>query len=332
MRVIESLDAIRPDEFAAGSCVAIGKFDGLHLGHQAILRALTDAAHASGQRAVVLTFANNPLSLLNPEACPQPLMSREQRLEAFASAGIDDCVMVEFDASVAGIEAEAFVREVLVARLHARHVMMGSDFRFGHRGAGDGALLRDLGERCGFTAEVVDLVSAEGAGLVSSSRVRASVLDGDVAAAARMLGRPAVVRGEVVHGDARGREIGFPTANLGGRIEGLVPADGVYAGWVRFGRAAPGTAASDPGAGGSPDAWGDPLPAAISVGNNPTFTPQGQSRVEAYVLDFSADVYGRRIEVAFADRLRGMERYDSLEALLEQMRADVADTRRLLRA
>ncbi len=310
MRVVDSLAAIDPADFPAGSCVAIGKFDGLHLGHQSILRRLRDEAAGSGQLTVVFTFANNPLSYLNPAVCPQPLMSRAQRLEAFEAAGVDVCVMVEFDADFAQIPAETFVTDVLVGRLRARHVIMGADFRFGHRGAGDGALLRELGAAQGFSAEVVDWVEDAAAAPVSSSAARAAVVAGDVAAAARMLGRPPAVRGEVVHGDARGREIGFPTANLGGAIEGLVPADGVYAGWVQLGD--------------------ECRVAAISVGNNPTFTPDEQSRVEAFILDFSGDLYGQRIEVQFAHRLRGMVRFDGLDPLLVQMHADVAETRRLL--
>ncbi|WP_125100302.1 bifunctional riboflavin kinase/FAD synthetase [Leucobacter chromiireducens] len=312
MRVIESLAALRPEDFAAGTCVAIGKFDGLHLGHQSILQRLRGEAAVAGQVTVVFTFANHPLSYLNPERCPQPLMSRAQRLEAFAAAGIDVCVMVDFDAEFAAIPAESFVTDVLVGKLHARHVIMGADFRFGHRGAGDGALLRALGAEHGFTAEMVAWVEDAAAEPVSSSATRAALLAGDVAAATRMLGRPPAVRGDVVHGDARGREIGFPTANLGGTIEGLVPADGVYAGWVLLD--------------------GERRVAAISVGNNPTFTPNEQSRVEAFVLDFDADLYGQRIEVQFAHRLRGMVRFDGIEPLLVQMRADVAETRRLLGA
>lgn len=312
MRLVASLAEIVPAEFAAGSCVAIGKFDGLHLGHQSILRRLVADARADGQLAVVFTFANNPLSFLNPERCPQPLMSRAQRLEAFEAAGVDVCVMVEFDAEFAAIPAPEFVTEVLVSQLHARHVIMGADFRFGHRGAGDGALLHELGAHHGFTAESVAWVEDPEVGSMSSSRTRDAVLAGDVETASRMLGRPPAVRGEVVHGDARGRELGFPTANLGGTVEGLVPADGVYAGWVLLGGER------------------EPRVAAISVGNNPTFTPDEQSRVEAFVLDFAGDLYGQPIEVRFAHRLRGTVRFDSLDELLVQMHADVAETRRLL--
>ncbi|SDQ20069.1 bifunctional riboflavin kinase/FAD synthetase [Leucobacter chromiiresistens] len=312
MQIIESLDAIRPADFASGSCVAIGKFDGLHLGHQAILERMRTAARSSGARSVAFTFANHPLSYLRPEACPRPLMSRAQRLEAIAGLGLDACVMVEFDEAFASIPAEEFVVDVLVGRLNAKHVLMGADFRFGHRGSGDGALLRALGERHGFTAEVLDWVEDDEAGQVSSSRIREALLAGDVEGAGRMTGRPVAVRGEVVHGDARGRELGFPTANLGGVIEGLVPADGVYAGWAVLD--------------------GVSHPAAISVGNNPTFTPDEVSRVEAYLLDFSDDIYGRTLEIRFAHRLRGMERFDGLDALVVQMHADVARARELLGA
>lgn len=315
MRIIRSLDAIDPELFVAGTSIAIGKFDGIHLGHRAILERLCDTAREDFLLPVVVTFANNPLGYLRPEACPQPLMSVEQRIEAFEAAGVDTCVMIEFDETVASIPAEQFVADVLVARLGARRIIMGADFRFGHRGAGDGALLAELGERFGFEAEVIELVAdgAAGAdGQVSSSRIRAAVQAGDVEAAGAMLGRAPVVRGEVVHGDARGREIGFPTANLGGRIEGLVPADGVYAGLVLL------------------DGEDELRVAAISVGNNPTFTPDAQSRVEAFLLDYGGDLYGRRIEVRFTHRLRGTERFDSLEALLTQMDADVLRTRELL--
>lgn len=312
MRVIETLEQILPEDFAAGSCIAIGKFDGLHLGHQSILELLRSVAREEGQQTVVFTFANNPLSYLNPERCPQPLMSREQRIEAFAAAGVDVCVMVEFDGDFAAIPATEFVEDILVGRLRARHIIMGSDFRFGHHGAGDGALLRELGARHGFTAEVVELVEDAAHEQVSSSAARDAVLSGDVEAATRMLGRAPVVRGEVVHGDARGRKLGFPTANLGGTVEGLVPADGVYAGWVTLA--------------------GERRVSAISVGNNPTFTPHEQSRVEAFILDFSGDLYGQRIEVHFAHRLRGTVRFDSLDELLVQMHADVVETRRLLGA
>lgn len=309
MRVFESLETIPEAGFAAGSAVAIGKFDGVHLGHQAILTRLLAAARADNTQPVVFTFANNPLSYLRPDVCPLPLMSREQRIEALSSAGVANCVMVEFDAAFSQIPAEEFVEEILVGKLHARHIIMGSDFRFGHGGSGDAELLRRMSGRLGFSVDVVSAVIDPEAGRVSSTRVREAILAGDAEAAASMIGRPVAVRGEVVRGDARGRDLGFPTANLGGRIEGLVPSDGVYAGFVRLN--------------------GAQHAAAISVGNNPTFTPDEQSRVEAFILDFDSDIYGETIEVLFTHRLRSMERFDSLEALIEQMNADVVLTRQL---
>lgn len=311
MRVIRSLDAIDPARFDAGSAVAIGKFDGVHLGHRAIIGRMCETAAARDCEAVVFTFTNNPLSLLRPAVCPQALMSPQQRLEAIAALGVDTCVMVDFDEALAAVSAEEFVADVLVETLHSKHISLGGDFRFGHGGAGDAELLGQLGRELGFDVDVVDWVEVPGVGKVSSSRIREAVLAGDVAAAARMLGRPLAVRGEVVRGDARGKELGFPTANLGGEIEGLVPADGVYAGRVTL-------------------PSGSEHPAAISVGNNPTFTPEGRSRVEPYLLDFDGDLYGQRIEVSFVEWVRGMESFDSLDALIARIRADVEQTRSLL--
>lgn len=306
MQIYETIQAIDPAAFPGGTAVAIGKFDGLHRGHRAILDRVRDAAPLS---SVVFTFANNPLSFLKPGSCPPALSSREQRLEAFEAAGIDACAMIAFDESVAAIPAERFVEEVLVGRLQAKLIVLGADFRFGHGGAGDAVLLRSMGERFGFAVEVVDWVRGPHHEQVSSSRIREAITGGDIGAATRMLGRPPAVRGEVVYGDARGRELGFPTANLGGRIEGLIPADGVYAGWAEVG--------------------GKRYVAAISVGVNLTFEPDGEPRVEAFLLDFSENIYGERIEVFFRERLRGMVRFDSLEALIEQMHADVRRTRSL---
>lgn len=315
MRVFRSLAEV-PQEFSAqGSAVAIGKFDGVHLGHQAILRELRAAAERDGLRSVVFTFAENPLSLLAPAKCPPTLQSREQRLAAFADAGVTDCVIVDFDAQLAGMLPAEFVREVIVERLGARHVLMGEDFRFGARGAGDAQLLQQLGAEWLFAAEVIPVVQDATGGVISSSRIRLALQDGDVAYAAQMLGRNHCVSGTVVQGDRRGREIGFPTANLGGEIAGMIPADGVYAGFVAL--------ASAPA---------KLLPAAISVGNNPTFTPDAASRVEAFILDFDRDIYGQDFTVFFASRLRGMERFASLDELLAQMRADVAQTKQLLAA
>lgn len=313
MRVFGSLSEITADDFAAGTVIAIGKFDGVHRGHRALLDRVAAIAAARDLEPLVFTFANNPLSLLRPESCPESIMSRGQRLEALEAAGVDACVMVPFDAELAEVAAEEFVEQVLVGQLHVRHLCVGADFRFGHGGRGDPAMLVTLGERFGFTVDIAPDVEDPAAGKVSSSRVRAAILQGDVATAARMMGRWVALRGEVVHGDARGREIGFPTANLGGTVEGLRPADGVYAGWALI--------------------EGDPVPreAAISVGANVTFDPEGEPRVEAFLIDYSAELYGRRIELRFVERLRGMVAFENVEALLVRMREDVRETREILR-
>ncbi|MBP6685034.1 MAG: bifunctional riboflavin kinase/FAD synthetase [Leucobacter sp.] len=312
MQLVTAVDDLRPADFSAGSVVAVGKFDGVHLGHRAIIASLLRKAESDGLRSVVFTFANNPLSLLQPEACPQPLASRSQRLELIAAAGVDTCVMVEFNAEFAAIPAREFVERVLVGQLGVRHVLLGEDFHFGHRGLGDAALLRELGPVHGFTVEVVEAVGDDEVGALSSTLIRNAVLGGDMVTAREMLGRCHAVRGEVVHGDARGRELGFPTANLGGDIEGLVPAHGVYAGTVLID--------------------GAEHDAAISVGVNLTFEPEGEPRVEAYVLDFSGDLYGKQVEVRFAQRIREMLPFDSVDALIARMHEDVAETRQILAA
>lgn len=310
MQLIATLDAIDPAQFAGGTAVAIGKFDGLHRGHLAILDALQRRATPEALHTVIFTFTNNPLSVLRPELCPSPLTTPEQRADLIAAEGIDTCVMVEFDEELSKTSAEDFVVDVLVRKLNVKHVVLGADFRFGYRGVGDGELLSALGAEHGFEVEVVACVAdSEAGGEISSSRIRDAVLTGDVRAAASMLGRPYSVRGEVVRGDARGRELGYPTANLGGVVEGLIPAHGVYAGAVVID--------------------GVRRAAAISVGVNLTFEPEGEPRVEAYVLDFDGDLYGTAIEVQFTERLRPMLPFETVDALVEQMREDVSATRRL---
>lgn len=310
MLTVTSADQVQSDMVSGGSVVAVGKFDGIHLGHRSILARMRAVAEAEGLTSAVLTFTDHPMRFLNPEACPVALTSPNQRLELLAEIGVEICVMVDFNAEFAAIPADQFISDVLVRELNAKHIILGADFRFGHRGQGDAAMLVAASEQYGFTVEVVDGVACPGVGNVSSSMIREALQVGDMQTAAAMLGRTYAVRATVVHGDARGREIGFPTANLGGEVEGKVPADGVYAGWVVLD--------------------GKRFDAAISVGNNPTFTPNAESRVEAFILDFTGDLYGKPIEVQFLQRLRGMEKYDSLDALLEQMAEDVVQTRRVL--
>lgn len=310
MRSYDSLASIPDTAFERGTSVAVGKFDGVHRGHQALLGHARAAADRRGFEAIVVTFMENPQRVLNPDSRLAPIMSRQQRLDALAVAGISACVMLPFDDELAKMSAEHFVEDVLVRRLRARHVSVGPDFRFGHGGKGDVEMLSQLGRQHGFDVDVIGIVEDNGIGRVSSSRVREAIVQGDVMTAARMLGRPVEVRGTVIQGDARGRELGFPTANIGGPLEGLSPAEGVYAGWAIVG--------------------GSRHHAAISIGNNPTFTPHAAPRIEAFLLDFSKDIYGEPITIQFAERLRGNVVFADTDALVQRMHEDIRRTRVIL--
>ncbi len=316
-----------PAEVPAGfgpSVVAIGKFDGVHSGHRAVIdRARVDAA-SLGARVVAVTFDRNPLSLLRPDLCPEPLVALEQKIDLLADAGVDAILVLRFDAELAALPAADFVQRILVEALGAVSVLVGDDFRFGRGGAGTPELLADLGRANGFEVEVVGDVRAREAGRrVSSTWVRDLLAVGDVAGAARLLGRPHAVSGLVVHGLKRGRELGYPTANLEADAAGFIPADGVYAGWL-----------VDEG---SPDsASGTPssvirYPAAISVGTNPTFDDVPVRQVEAYVLDETGlDLYGHRVQVRFTARIRGMAAFAGIDDLIVQMADDVDRVRAAL--
>lgn len=314
-----------PDEVPAGfgpSVVVIGKFDGVHSGHRAVIaKARVDAAAASA-RVVAVTFDRNPLALLRPDICPDSLVGVEQKLRLLAEAGVDATLLLTFDRALADLDARSFVEHVLVGALGVQIVMVGGDFRFGRGGAGTPDLLAELGRDFGFDVDVVDDVRAIEAGRrVSSTWVREMLTDGDVAGAARLLGRAHAVRGEVVHGLKRGRELGFPTANLASDLEGFIPAEGVYAGWL-----------VDEGALHA-DRAGEPrrsirYPAAISIGTNPTFDDVHARQVEAYVLDETdLDLYGHTVEIEFVSRIRGMVAFDGIEPLIAQMTDDVTKVR-----
>jgi len=313
-----------PDEVPADfgpSVVIIGKFDGVHSGHRAVIaKARVDAA-ASGARVVAVTFDRNPLALLRPQICPESLVGVEQKLRLLADAGVDATLMLTFDRALADLGAREFVEHVLVGALGVRVVMVGGDFRFGRGGAGDTGLLRELGGEFGFDVDVVDDVRAIDAGRrVSSTWVRELLDAGDVAGAARLLGRPHAVRGEVVHGLKRGRALGFPTANLSAELEGFVPAEGVYAGWL-VDEGKPGDGASEPRSSVR-------YPAAISIGTNPTFDDVEARQVEAYVLDETElDLYGHVVEIEFVSRIRGMVAFEGIEPLIQTIAADVAKVR-----
>lgn len=292
------------------SVVTIGNFDGVHSGHRVLLRAVVDLARDTGRSAVAVTFEPHPLAVLQPERAPLAISTLADRLDVLEEIGLDAVVVLAFTLELAAMSPRDFVRDVFVRGLHARAVVVGRDTRFGARNAGDVDTLRELGKEFGFEVRVQQDVGDDGR--YSSTRVRTDLRAGDVTTAARILGRPHSVTGMVVHGAQRGRELGYPTANLAQDATGFVPADGVYAGWlVRTERG------------------GERLPAAISVGTNPTFDGT-QRTVEAYVLDRTdLDLYDEVVTVAFTQRLRGNVRFESVDELIVQMGRDVQQARRL---
>ncbi len=298
-----------------GTAVTIGAYDGVHLGHRALLRDLCQRAQSVGLSTVVVTFDRHPASVVRPESAPKQLTDLEQKLELLADCGVDRTLVVPFDRARADETAEDFIQEVLVDTLEARLVVVGEDFHFGHGRKGNVALLTEIGQRDGFEVVGVGLTGDQSE-VVSSTRIRNLVAAGDVRAAAALLGRPHAVRGEVVHGDGRGGpELGFPTANLQIDAEIALPADGIYAGYF-----------TRPG--------GQRHMAAISVGRRPTFYDPADATVlvEAFLLHFEGDLYGELGEVAFVSRLRDEIRFDSVDSLIAQMQLDVTDAERVLTA
>jgi riboflavin kinase / FMN adenylyltransferase len=297
------------------SAVTIGVFDGVHRGHQRIVARAAEAAAAHGLPLVVVTFDPHPDEVVRPGSHPPLLCTVRRRVQLMAELGADAVCVLPFTLDFSRLGPDEFVRVVLAERLHARWVVVGENFRFGHRAAGDVALLTELGDKYDFTAEGVPLLTEDGV-RISSSLIRERLAAGDVTGAARALGRPHRVEGVVVRGAQRGRTLGIPTANLETAPHTAIPADGVYAGWL---------ASLDEG-GLETERW----PAAISVGTNPTFG--GQHRVvEAYALDRDdLDLYGVHVAVDFAARLRGMDKFDSVDALIAQMHLDIAEARALL--
>ncbi len=290
------------------SVVTVGVFDGVHRGHQQLIGRAVARGRERGLPTVVVTFDPHPAELVRPGSHPARLTSLSRRADLVAELGVDAFCVLPFTAELSRMDPAEFAHEVLVDRLHAAAVVVGDNFRFGHRAAGDLKTLTKLGERFGFAVEGLDLITDDGV-TFSSTYIRACIDAGDVAVAVAALGRPHRIDGVVVHGDRRGRELGFPTANVACAPFSALPADGVYAGrFVHTGRL---------------------LPAAISVGTNPTFSGRERT-VEAYVLDVDEDFYGHEVAVDFEYRLRGQERYDGVDALIEQMHRDVARTRELL--
>jgi riboflavin kinase/FMN adenylyltransferase len=295
-----------------GTVVTIGAYDGVHRGHRALIGVVTDRARELGVSSAMVTFDRHPATVVRPESAPKLLTDTEQKLELLADTGLEWVVVVHFDEHRASESAEDFVNEVLVGCLRARSVVVGEDFHFGRGRRGNVALLRSLGADLGFDVMGVGLVTVPGLDEpVSSTAIRTALSRGEVETAARLLGRPYEVRGTVETGDRRGRELGFPTANVAVPAEILVPADGIYAGWYT-----------------RPD--GETKSAAISVGRRPTFYDSGPRLVEAYLLDFDDDLYGEEARVRFVAKLHDEEKFDSAEALVEQMHKDVEATRAAL--
>lgn len=291
-----------------GGIVALGNFDGFHLGHQAVVGRAIQRARAEGRPALVATFDPHPMRFFKPDSPWFRLTTLDQRAELMQAAGVDAMLVFAFDAELAALSAEEFVTSRLVQQIGAAGVVTGADFTFGKARSGDVGLLASLGQRHGFSADTVGAVTSEG-GTVSSTRIRAALREGRPSEATRLLTRPFTIRGEVRHGDKLGREIGYPTANvdLGNYLR---PAYGIYAVRVTLedGRVVDG---------------------AANLGIRPSFDPP-KELLEPYLFDFSGDLYGQTIDVALIDYLRPEAKFDSLDALKAQMAADCDRARELL--
>jgi riboflavin kinase / FMN adenylyltransferase len=305
MRIVRGLPSAPPDR--RPSAVALGVFDGVHLGHRAILGAAVAHARAIGSPAVACTFDPHPLEVLQPDRAPLAITTLDERLELIAACGVDEVVVLAFTRELAAMEPEAFVKDVLVDRLAARQVVVGFNHRFGRGARGDAALLRELGARGGFGVDVIEPLTVDGVP-VSSTAIRAALGRGDLEAAVRMLGRPYTLPGKVVAGAGRGRTLGFPTANIAPDRPVLV-APGVYACTVEVAN--------------------QPRRAVVNVGVRPTFDEKTLA-VEAYLLDFSGDLYGQTVRLMFRSRVREERRFSSVDALRAQIADDVETARRRL--
>ena len=293
--------------------MTIGVYDGVHLGHRALIGRVRAMAAELGASSAVVTFDRHPATVVRPDSAPLLLTDLDQRIELLGETGVDLTLVIHFDRARAGESAEDFVREILVGCLGARAVVVGHDFHFGRNRGGNVPMLQEMGAELGFDVLGINLVADDAASeVVSSTRIRGLLAAGDVAGAAALLGRSHEVRGVVRHGDARGRDLGYPTANVAVPADVLLPQDGIYAGWyVR------------------PN--GDVHPTAMSLGRRPTFYAEADlSLLECYLLDFDGDLYGEPAKVRFVERLRGEVRFDSVDALVEQMGRDVATARSLL--
>lgn len=292
-----------------GAVVTVGTFDGVHRGHRAVLDEIRRRAEAAALRSVLVTFDPHPLAVVRPQAAPGLLTTPREKREILAETGIDVAVFLAFTPALSRYSPRRFVEEILVGRLDVRQLVIGYDHGFGRGREGDAHTLQALGGEFGFSVDVVPAVSLD-TETVSSTRVRAAIAQGEVAAAMEPLGRGYPLIGRVEPGDGRGRQLGFPTANLGSiPADKLVPAEGVYAVWANLPTGV--------------------HPGALHVGPRPTF-PGARPSIELHVLDFEGDLYGSWIRVDFVQRIRGIAAFDSVDALVERMRADVAHTRAVL--
>lgn len=294
---------------ATGTVVTVGSFDGVHRGHAAVLREIAARARAAGRASVLVTFEPHPMEVVNPAAAPLLLTTPVERREILAQSELDYAVILRFDERLRTMAPERFVRTVLCERLAVRELVIGEDHGFGRGRAGDVAMLRALGGECGFAVDVVPPVKDEPAGIVSSSRIRTAIAHGDLALAARMLGRPFSLTAVVVPGAKRGRSIGVPTINLPVPPRKALPPDGVYAVWVEWPRGRSG--------------------GMLNQGPRPTVGDLART-IEAHLFDFEGDLYGAWVRIEWVARLRDGRRFDSLAALRTQLEADAAAARALL--
>ena len=303
-------DALRLDDVAPGpSVVTIGAFDGVHRGHQTLVRRAVDAARSRGVRSVAMTFDPHPAAVVRPGSEPPFLQTLADRVARLHDGGVDEVVVLRFTRELAALEPQAFLEEVLVGRLAPVKVVVGTNFRFGHRAAGDVVVLAEGGELHGYEVEAVTLLELDGEP-ISSTSVRDRLAAGDVAWSTRALGRPHEVVGEVVAGDGRGRTIGVPTANVAVPPGLLVPGNGVYAGHARQGERR----------------W----PCVTNVGTRPTFDGTGVT-VETHLLDAEVELYGQPLAVSFEHRLRGEQKFDGPDELVAQITRDLDTAQALLR-
>ena len=305
MRIVRGLPPVPPD--ARPSAVALGVFDGVHIGHRAILGTAVTHGREAGMPAVACTFDPHPMEVLQPGRAPLAITTLDERLALIEGCGLDAAVVLPFTQELAAMEPEAFVKDVLVTRLGARAIVVGFNHRFGRGARGDVGMLRSLGEQLGFRTHIAEPLMVEGVA-VSSTEIRAALQRGDLDAAARLLGRPYTLLGSIGHGAGRGRTLGFPTANL-------VPARPVLA--------APGVYAC------MAEAAGQKERAVVNIGVRPTFG-EATLAVEAYLLDFSGDIYGQTMILTFVARIREERRFPSVDALKVQIQADAEEARRRL--